>query len=211
MTRVEEPSGATSQSRAITWPVRTSERTERWTFARPRISIGAWRTGNSKQTDFASSSRWSGGRSASLPKGKKRPASRPVCCGDLTTIGSPWSAYETGVTCGEGQAVSATQRPGSSGYTVAGGCDSLIQERSSGSSMTPVSSPLRWWSHQRNVSWRKPMAGPGGSPRSGYWCDHGPISPRTRDGSRCSTSRRTVSRYGSCQPPTASTAASMAV
>ena len=30
--------------------------------------------------------------------------------------------------------------------------------------MTPVSSPFRCWSHQRRVSWRNPIAGPGGRP-----------------------------------------------
>lgn len=76
--------------------------------------------------------------------------------------------------------------------------------------MTPESSSFSQWSHQRRVSWRKPIAGPGGSPRSGYWCDQGPMIPRTREGSRCCTRRSTVSRYGSCQPPTASTDALIA-
>jgi hypothetical protein len=65
--------------------------------------------------------------------------------------------------------------------------------------------PLR----KRSVSWREPIAGPGGRPRSGYWCDQGPIRPWTRSTGRCSTRRRTVSRYGSCRPPTARTAASI--
>lgn len=210
VTRVEEPSGATSQSRATAWPRGTSIRRRSFTRGRPRISIGASATGNSNDTDFASSSRWSGGRSASLPNGKKRPASTPVCCGEATIRSPPWRAYATGETFSEGQLASPTQRPGSVSYTVAGGCEPLIQDRSSGSRITPVSWPLRCWSHQRSVSWRKPIAGPGGSPRSGYWCDQGPISPRTCSGSRCSTSRRTVSRYGSCQPPTARTFALIA-
>ncbi len=212
VTSVEEPSGATSHSRATTCPYGTSSRSRRVTDGRPKISTGSSRpTGNSKQADFASSSRWSGGRSASLPKGKKRPASSPVCCGEATSTGAPWNTYGTGMTDADGQDFSPTQRPGSSSYTVAGGCESLIQVRSSGSSITPLSAPFSQWSHQRRVSCRKPMAGPGGSPRSGYWCDQGPIRPRTRAGGRCSTSRSTVSRYGSCQPPTASTAAPMAV
>lgn len=115
VTRVEEPSGATSQRRATTCPYGTSIRRRSRTTGRPRISTGppeSVPTGNSKQADFASSSRWSGGRSASLPKGKKRPASRPVCCGEATITGAPWKAYVTGSTFGEGQDGSPTHRPG---------------------------------------------------------------------------------------------------
>ncbi len=116
VTRVEEPSGAMSQSRAITCPVGAAARRDRVTDGRPRISTGppSSGTGKSKQAEWASSSRWSGGRSASLPKGKKRPASIPVCWGESTTTGEPWKPYVTGVTYGEGQAGSVTQRPGSS-------------------------------------------------------------------------------------------------
>ncbi len=218
VTSVEEPSGATSHRRATTWPYGTSIRSRAVTCARPRTSTGSRPTGNSKQADFASSSRWSGGRSASLPNGKNRPASSPVCCGEATATGAPWSAYVTGVTAGEGHSASPTQRPGSTSYVVAGGWDSEIQERSRGSSITPLSpapealseSVFSQWSHHRRVSWRNPIAGPGGSPRSGYWCDHGPISPRTRSAGRRETSRSTASRYGSCQPPTARTAAPIA-
>ncbi|MDQ0401654.1 hypothetical protein J2S50_000203 [Streptomyces sp. DSM 40167] len=79
VTRVDDPSGATSQSRATACPYGTSIRRRRVTSGRPRISTGASVTGNSKHTERPSSSRWSGGRSASLPKGKNRPASTPVC------------------------------------------------------------------------------------------------------------------------------------
>ena len=70
-----------------TWPRGTSIRIRSFTRGRPRISTGTSTTGNSNQTDLASSSRWSGGRSASLPNGTKRPASSPVCCGERTVCG----------------------------------------------------------------------------------------------------------------------------
>lgn len=213
VTSVDEPSGATSHSRAMTWArgVLLSRRSR--TRGRPRISTRSVSGSESKQTERPSSSRWSGGRSLALPKGKKRPASRPVCCGERTTTGSALAprGRESQLTCWLGHLASPTQRPGSTSYDVAGGTGSVIQARSRGSAMAPVSMPLRCWSHQRRVSWRKPMAGPGGRPRSGYWCDHGPTMPRTRSSGRCSTSRNTASRYGSFQPPTARTAASMAV
>lgn len=113
VTSVDAPSGATSQRRAITWPLGDADVSRRSTRGRPSTQVSAG-TSNSKQADRASSSRWSGGRSAALPKGKKRPASTPVCCGDRTGTGVPWSAYVIGVTEGEGQAGSPTQRPGSS-------------------------------------------------------------------------------------------------
>lgn len=92
VTSVEAPSGATSQSRATTCPYGTSIRSRSVTRARPRTSTGSpGATGNSKHADLASSSRWSGGRSASLPRGRNRPASSPVCCGEATVTGAPWS------------------------------------------------------------------------------------------------------------------------
>ncbi|OUE14765.1 hypothetical protein CMMCA002_01280 [Clavibacter michiganensis subsp. michiganensis] len=91
---------------------------------------------------------------------------------------------------------------------MAGGSESLRKARSAGSDSTPVSTPFSQRSHQRSVSCRKPIDGPGARPRSGYWCDQGPTMPFAGPG-RFSTRRSTASRYGSAQPPTASTAASI--
>ena len=55
---------------------------------------------------------------------------------------------------------------GNSGNSVAGRIVSMIQARNIGSSMMPVSTPFSQWSHQRSVSRRKPIAGPGRAGRA---------------------------------------------
>jgi hypothetical protein len=50
------------------------------------------------------------------------------------------------------------------------------------------------------------MAGPGSRWMSGYWWLQGPTIPRAGQ-ERFASSRKTVFRYGSAQPPTARTAA----
>ncbi len=82
--------------------------------------------------------------------------------GEATATGSLRKAYVAVVTWGDGRAASSAHRPGGSSYTVFGGCDALVQERGSGSGTTPVSVPLRRWSHRRGVSWGKPVAGVSG-------------------------------------------------
>ncbi|CAM5541441.1 hypothetical protein SVIOM74S_01682 [Streptomyces violarus] len=171
-TRVADPSGLTSDSRAATRATGSLTDRSSSTVGEPRISTGSVSGSLSKTREPPSSSRWSYGRSGGALYEAHLPANWPTDSGDCTVIASPSRAFPSSAAsrggpivcrvsgwtacrmCGEGQSGSPTQRPGRSSYAVEGGTLSCIHACSMGPSMTPLSTPLSQWSHHRTSSWR---------------------------------------------------------
>ena len=83
MIKVDAPSGATSQTRATKSPQSRLLETFKCTRGVPRSSNGSVSAGVSKQTDFASSTRWSCGSSATPDHGIYSPLVSPVDKGEF--------------------------------------------------------------------------------------------------------------------------------
>src|SRR4029077_11019509 len=99
--------------------------------------------------------------------GTQSPENLPSVCGEHTeravkgAIASRSSSSDKNKrrvvsVCG-GHEGSAIQRPGNVSWWLAGFTLSVIQARSIGSSITPVSTPLSQQSHQPKISWRNPI------------------------------------------------------
>ena len=188
----ELPSGATSHSRAATNAAGRSADSSSSATTCPSSSIRPSSGAVSQHSDAPSSGRWSAGPSADPPSPHHTPADSPVSCSPRSARGAPPRSSVRVSTFGDGQAASATQRPGRSAQPVTGPIGSCMYVISAGSSKKPFASPLSAWSKKRRTSCRNPIAGPG-APASGPVWPQGPIRPRTGP-PLCSTMRRTMSR-----------------
>jgi hypothetical protein len=123
--RVEAPSGVTSLRRTQTKALGRSTASSRVTRGAPRISSRSDKGALSKTIERPSSTRWSKGRSGSMPDPLQMPEASPRDCGDVvvTVLSAPGlaeslppvsSASSCGLILALGQAGSATQRPGRS-------------------------------------------------------------------------------------------------
>ena len=219
LTRATSPSARTSERRALTWATGRSLATSRVTTGAPKNASGSASGSVSKQSETASSVRWSSGHSGlPSPFFSQMGLVLPTVAGDATAsvrFGPGASSIPSGLRChvrsrirGLGHASSATHPPGACSRTAAGGAESCIQARIIGSSAIPASAaespaaatfsvssfssasrPLSHRSHHRRLSSRKPTAGPGFA-WCGYWWPHGPTRA-LRGTSRCSISRNT--------------------
>ena len=123
--RVEAPSGVTSLRRTQTKALGRSTASSRVTLGAPRISSRSVSGAPSKIIERPSSTRWSKGRSGSMPDPLQMPEASPRDCGEVvrTALSAPGlaeslppasSARTCGLILALGQPGSATQRPGRS-------------------------------------------------------------------------------------------------
>ena len=219
LTRATAPSACTSERRALTWATGRSLATSRVTTGAPRKASGFARGSVSKQSETASSARWSTGHSGlPSPFFSQMGLVLPMVAGDAIASGRSGpgpSSSPSGLRCQvrPGSGGSATSPPPPSPPAPAPGPRRAGRCRASrpGSSARPLSRhppptrpppppspfplsppplvPLSHRSHHRRLSVRKPIAGPGLA-WCGYWCPHGPTRA-LRGTSRCSISRNT--------------------